>query len=304
MSQESRDRLLAKVQKLLAKAESSPFSAEAQTFREKADELMTIHAIESFELDAASGVNKRTRVIRRDNVEVAGSNSTIRNSQLDLFNAVTFHCRVKPVYHGLTRAKSYPLYATLIGYEEDVEYAIMLYTSLRMSLASDISPKFDPSKTLGENVKRMKEAGMKWDRIASLCDPTWDGVMTSKWVNLYRKQCKLDGSAPIKAQPANYVKNFAAGFVTEVSSRLQDMRRASEAAVDSSQALVVFKTKADEISERTLEEFPSLRNILVRDNSKFNGTARMRGKESGSRADLSGGRHQTGTAQRGKALGR
>lgn len=42
---DERSKVMDKVQKLLAKAESSPFSEEAQTFRQKAEELMTIYAI-------------------------------------------------------------------------------------------------------------------------------------------------------------------------------------------------------------------------------------------------------------------
>lgn len=300
MSQESRNRLLEKVQKLLSKAESSPFSEEAQSFRQKADELMTLHAIESFELEQA-GKQKRTQVIKKSGVEVCGPNSVIRDQLVDLFGHVASHCRVRAVYHGLRAHQRYSVAATLVGFEEDIEYFSMLYTGLRMALARDISPSYDPDKTKGENVRRMKEAGMKWERIAQLCDIPFPGPESIK---IYKKQCKLDGVEPIKANPTNYVRNFAEGFNTEINRRLLEIRKNQEVAKDNSMALVVFKDKRQRVDEAVREFFPKLSYAPARSSGKFNGTARARGQESGSKADISGGRGQTTTSTHGRALGK
>lgn len=48
-----RDNILRKVQALLAKAMSTPFEAEADSFRQKANELMDKHRLEQWELAQA-----------------------------------------------------------------------------------------------------------------------------------------------------------------------------------------------------------------------------------------------------------
>lgn len=300
MTEDSRAKLLNKVQGLLAKAESSPFSAEAQAFREKADELMTVHAIQEMEL-VNSGKKKRTEPTKRS-IRVSDSGGLIRDQLVDMFGDVMMHCNVYPVYHGLRGGPKDPVRATVVGYEEDIDYAETLFVSLRMSLARDMSPRWDGSLTHDENVKRMKEAGMKWEQIATAAGEPGTGK-DGKWIRAYKRQCKKDGTEPIGANPTNYVRNYAAGFRIEVLSRLQQMKEATQASVDTSKALVMVKSKNEEIAAKVHEFFPRLGRAPVRSSGKFNGRARKAGQIAGSKADLSGGRNQTTTAERGRALG-
>lgn len=298
MSDSKKSSILRKVQALLAKADATPFSDEADTFRQKADELMTLYAIEEFELEQAGGA-KREEVTKRV-FRVSEEGSPIRESLVDLASVLAKHCRVRIVYFGLQGSSRQAVTATLVGFPSDLDYFEMMNVSLHMAMAKDLEPKYDPSLTLGQNVKRMKESGMKWERIAALCDPNWDGKLTAKWVGIYKRQCKEDGTEPIKTMPSVYVKNFAAGFVTEISIRLKQMREQTETNLKSTgHDLVLFKTRDEEVDEKFREFFPRLKYAPVRASGKFDGNARMAGAKSGRRADLSGGRNSAGTGVRG-----
>lgn len=300
MSEDSRSKLLRKVQGLLAKAESSPFSEEAQTFREKADQLMTVHAIREFEL-YQSGAKKRTEPIKRQ-IIVSDEGGLLKDELVSLFIAVTRHCNTYPVFWGLNLGPKAKVTAQVVGYEEDIDYAETLYVSLRMSLARDMSPQYDEMKTLEQNVYKMKNAGMKWEQIATACGDPGTGK-DGKWIRRYKKQCKIEGTEPIGANPTNYVRNYAAGFNTEVDTRLRQMRESTAAAVDTSMALVMVKSKEEDVAAKVHEFFPRLGRSVSQRSTKFNGNARSAGKAAGAKADLSGGRNQAGTAQRGRALG-
>lgn len=285
--------LLRKVHALLSKAESSPFSEEAQTFREKADQMMVSYQIQEFELENA-GKKKKSKPSLRTDISISEAGSVVRDQMVDLFSAVCRHCGVKPVYYNLRYRKA-RVYASAVGFEEDIQYAEVLFTTLRMSLVGDLSPKYDPSISKDKNVRVMKEAGMNWERIAQLCDLPYPG---SACISAYKRQCQADGTEPIKANPTNYVRNFADGFVGKISDRMLQMRAKTEESVGKENALVLVKSKSADVDQALGEYFPKLGHGMARARSKFNGAAQNAGQRSGSRADLSGGRNKVG-AQKG-----
>jgi hypothetical protein len=288
-------KILRQVQALLAQADGTPFTAEADTFRQKADELMTIYAIEEWQLQESGGV-KVERVEKRV-VNISTDGSIVQQEMNDLASAIAYHCRVRLVYVGRGGGRL-PTQGHFIGYPSDLDFCELLHTSLHLKMATDLEPKYDHSQTKGQNVKKMKEAGMKWERIAQLCDIPFPGPQC---ITIYKRQCKEDGTQPMKTMPSVYVRNFAAGFVTEIQGRLLRMRQETEKNIQSTgQSLVLFDTRKKDIDSFVSAAFSSLSKAPVKASGKFDGNARSAGAKSGANADLSGGRRGAGTGVRGE----
>jgi hypothetical protein len=113
-----RGRLLARIRTLLAKAENTPFAAEAETFTAKAQDLMTRHAIDEALLHGSTA----------DPIEVRGVRIHIDNpypaEKVHLLSQVARANRSRAVWNS-------PLgLATVVGTPTDVDQVEMLFTSL------------------------------------------------------------------------------------------------------------------------------------------------------------------------------
>ena len=132
--------MLEKARKLLAKANDSAVEEpEAESYRQKADEIMTAYAIEMWEVEMAKE-GQRTKPIKRefDFSWWADSNdSPLRSALWNIWWEVSTHCRVISVsskrdYSG----KSIPV----VGMEADLNYFDMLFTSLMLQLSLQSDP--------------------------------------------------------------------------------------------------------------------------------------------------------------------
>lgn len=113
-----RDRLLKRIRGLLAKAEATDHPAEAETFTEKAQELMTRHAVDEAVL----------RGLQHEDIPVASRRvhlqSPYANVKATLLNAVAVPNRCRTVL-----MNEYGI-AVLVGTPTDVDQTEMLFTSL------------------------------------------------------------------------------------------------------------------------------------------------------------------------------
>lgn len=110
--------MLEKVRGLLAKAESTPYEAEAATYTAKAQELMTRHSIDYALLAVRTGA-KEEPVARRIAVD-----GPYEMEKVDLLAAVARANRARSVW---TRSLGL---ATVIGFPADLDAIEVLFTSL------------------------------------------------------------------------------------------------------------------------------------------------------------------------------
>ncbi|ALO66979.1 hypothetical protein AS189_11350 [Arthrobacter alpinus] len=117
------------ITKLLAKAESTPFPAEAQAFQEHAERLMVRYGIEQASIDAEAGkLGKPQEPIVEEQVEFGGQ---YRVGQARGFTSIALAFNtVRVLQANSTTAKI--LY--LIGAESDVAQVLRLFGSLRLQL--------------------------------------------------------------------------------------------------------------------------------------------------------------------------
>lgn len=123
------DPIITKIQALLAKAESTTFEAERDAFLAKAQELMTKHAVEQWQLrQAGSVVEKPVNKL----VMYSTTDANLPGKQQLLLAA----CRAAGCEPVLAPRTKHQQHAYVIGYEVDVDFAELLYTSLLVQCMS------------------------------------------------------------------------------------------------------------------------------------------------------------------------
>lgn len=277
-STENRDKILTRVANLIAKAESSDYGPERDAFREKADNLMLQHAIQQADLAKAGEAGSKIKIVKKS-FNVAPPNSPFREALADLFWAVARHCRGRGITHGYQMAVKFPITGTVVGTEADVEYAEMLFNSLRLQMANEMEPKFDPNLSMEENVLQMRHAGLKWTRIESICGlGSWGGPKT------YKKACAEAGIPERKNQnPKTIKRNFAEGFVRRVNLRFMELKRRQEETHDAGAALVPV---TDAVTDAYEEFFPDSKPARPKQSGNIDPEAQSRGDAAGRRAHL------------------
>lgn len=290
MDQERRKKMMEKVASLIAKAEATDYSEERDAFRAKADELMVAYAIEESELVQRQGRSLKDEVKQR-RIRVAGADSPYRDPLVSLIASVARHARCRIVFYGLHYGVSYPVEATVVGMEQDLDYVEMLFASLRLQMANELEPKYDPSLSLSENVYQMRNAGLKWERIHPLAEAAGvdtPGRTSRKWNDLYEEACFARGESPrSNVNPKTVKRNFAEGYVPRVEMRFLEVRRIRDQHTATSTALVPVRSAVDEAYR---EMFPKLGSFSKKDNRKTDYQSWGRGSEAGKRADLGQGR--------------
>lgn len=245
-------KMLERVRALLAKADGTTFSAEAESFRVKADEIMTAYAIEQWQVDdAQDGIGQRTAPIKRS-FDFGWFYDTSHRSDLwSLFNSTAHHCRCVIAHRGQDY-KDMPV----IGLPSDLEYFDVLFTHLMLQMGRQLEPKPDADMSFEENAYVLRAAGTQRMRAIQLLynanmipgwDPSetpWDSLDFNGWhrgttatekklrakvrvaAEKWAKTHDLDSTTDVA--PAVWQRSFANGFVQEVNHRLYTMRAAQE----------------------------------------------------------------------------
>lgn len=121
------DKMIDKIQALLNKAENTTFEAERDTFLAKAQELMTKHAIERWQLGKAKGVDEKPVQV----YFIYSNNDANLPGKKQLLAAAAKAAGCEVVLVG-ARGQKRDFKACFIGYAADAEFAQMLYTSLAL----------------------------------------------------------------------------------------------------------------------------------------------------------------------------
>jgi hypothetical protein len=266
-------KMLERVRALLAKAASTEFPAEADTFREKADQIMTAYAIEQWQVDAAQkGVGARQMPIRRDFDYNWARGNPFREQLWQMFYAVARHCRVVAVNQ---KADYRTGMMPAIGLESDLDWFDLLFTNLQIAMIQKVDPQPSPELGLNENLAMMREAGMPWEpainriiKLGRMQDydvpegARFDDVY-KPWVHGYRAWCRKTGYKQSYVNQNTFRRNFANGFAAEIGDRLYRMRRESERAYDSSHTTgsmaLAVRDIMTQVREAVFIEFPDLR---------------------------------------------
>ena len=173
----SLSKILGQVQKLVSFAEAPIAEGATQeqrqaTLREqasaraKADALMLKYAIDEATARASRPASVRSTPVVID-VSV-GEISDIIGYVAGMLNRVARHtrCKVRNYAHFDSETKQY--FSKAYGFESDVRYLEVLYTTLRLHMLGALSPKVNPAESVEVNSYRLHNAGFNWLDIAGM----------------------------------------------------------------------------------------------------------------------------------------
>lgn len=258
MGEANLDAVLEKIQKLLAKSESSTFPAEAAAFREKAELMMREYRVKEENLIAKDQFSLApiTRVIT-----LLETDSDFYKSYWLLFRYICDHTGVisqsRWVYNPVTRETE--LGATMVGYESDIGYAEMLWLSARLAFLASIEPDYNPKISIEENIYILRSSGLPRKDVAEKIWGHWTQTNSAKVAKIYKEECARRGEEPAlngrQVSAKTYREVFAREFVWRVYDRLQEAR---DAALKIGGALDL-SGRADRVQEAFWVAFPDLR---------------------------------------------
>lgn len=278
--------LLRKVRGLIDSAdsfESKGQSEVAQSYRNKADNLMTMYAIEEFELAFNKNHDKEApQVIQYDygDLPKEGGDELVR-----LFHALATHCRCKVGIYGWQFSK-------IVGYPADLEYLDVMFTSLRMHLSANVRPQ--PTRDMGyeASLALLKESGMKWKDVylrllpifperfvGTVADVSkkpsdygrkvtvgdhefWEEIprpIGVRFTKEYTTFCEEQGRERVYADPKVWVRSFVEAYGYEIRRRIREMSTATSEATASSGKELVLKSIMDDLLEFFYQNFPDKR---------------------------------------------
>lgn len=293
-AEDKKAKRLETVRALLAKADGTNFPAEADAFREKADEMMTQYAIEQWEVDEAqAGVGARPKPERRD-FDMTWYRENSRSKELWLLmQAVAYHCRVRLVYW------KYDGVIPAVGIPSDLEWFDLLFTHLMLQMGKGLEPHPNPERSMIENLVTMKEAGMKWERIGELLINIkqleyYDRNMGVKFTKLYTDYCVANNRPRLRTTPSVYQRSFAQGFLEEIRTRLKNQEDKSTGSME-----LVLRDMREEINSVAEDLFgPDPKHYGVVKSGQVDAQAFGAGREAGAKANIAHNPNETVSTQR------
>jgi hypothetical protein len=307
MVEKTKDDLLDKIQKLMAKAESTEFEAERETFMRAAENLMNKYRIELWEIQQreAGRIQQRDPIVKDFDYGFAfdsGPFPEICDALWALFVSLSRHANCVIVYHKQHYSGEAKVYkgnvVPVIGTESDLGYFSLLFASLMSQLIEATHPKADPNVDVFTNLKMFREAGIGWDEAGESMQAAGfraDEERTKArdtWIRFYRSECKKRGVEQNYNNWKTYRRNFASGFASQVSVRLSEMRKASSQETSSGgTGMDLVLRSQNEINRAFMaEEFPDNggragSSAMVK-HRKYDAAAQGAGHAAGARASI------------------
>jgi hypothetical protein len=244
-----------KIRALLSTADSHEAAGNesaAATFRAKAMEWMGRYRIaeeDALAVDPTS-VEPVYRII-----DLAFRPSDISHNLPCIADLLARHCEVRLHY---TRPNWTTYRFEVVGYEGDVRYFELLWTSAYLMFATRIDPVWDDTISPEENIHRLRRAGHTRKEIAFKAG--WDGEdakARSRVQRIYVTQAKAAGEDPVAAglgfQARDYRSAYSQAFYNRLSRRLREARDAANAAG----GVVVLAGRSERVQEAFYAHVPA-----------------------------------------------
>lgn len=299
--------VLRKVRSMVEKAEHPETPAEeAALARKMADNLMEKYAIQEWQtMQQAPKSFKPTRI----KVDIGKPGSEFLTETATLCNVIANFCNCSSVWMEGSGRGDREEYCWVYGYESDLRYFELLFTTLYLHMSGAIFPKPDPSKTTGENAYAMRNAGLNWIEIAKAYGwrevPRWDGEPKNVYVNdtfpgmagqrvgwsvavgqyerAYRKVVEAKGEKIVRIPPngaRTYRYNAAHGYLSRISQRLRMIKDQRGTGTE-----LMLHDKSQNIAQLIMDSHPEMRVSSARE-IKFNAAAYSRGTSHANTASL------------------
>lgn len=258
------DDIIRKVEGLIAKAEGTENNHEADAFRTKAEAMMLQYRIEESQVGKGGQASVSEALPQWEDIVVCSSTSSFRWSYVDLLITVARHMDVR---HELANqvdneTGGMNVVAQCVGYESDLRFLRVLWSSIRLAFQDKLEPKVDPSLSMEENAYRLRAAGTEGIKMAYLL---FEGD-TSKSNRIKARKAARKFAVSIGENPDAfsgqgnsmklYRESYSQGFKGTIRSRLRTMSNAREPGTHGG---IVLASRKDNIDEAYYERFPNRR---------------------------------------------
>jgi hypothetical protein len=316
------DKILDKIRGLISKAESLETSGdklamnEAMACRSRADAMMQKYAVEEWQAyqKAPQTELKPTRI----KIDLGEHDNPFLTEIATLVNVISRFCKCSSIWMTGSGYGDTLEYAWVYGYESDLRYFEMLFTSIHLHMVGAIFPKPDPAKTLRQNAFELHNAGLNWFDIAKAYGwfqvPPYPSEPKNMYVNkntgaretwarsigrikqAYGDECASRDVVPMRIPPngsETFRRNAASGYLARISQRLKEI-----AGQRGSGTELVLADKSQNINAALADDFPSAHATFSK-KITYNEAAYRRGVSHANTAALN---HEATAAER-KALG-
>jgi hypothetical protein len=304
--------VLRKVRALVERAEHPDTPAhEAKLARETADRLMEKYAVEEWEALKGSATGLKPDKIK---IDIGEEGDPFLQRLAHFVNVIADYARCSSIWMKGSGRKDYRKeYCWVYGYESDLRYFELLYTTLYLHLSGAMFPKPDPALTMAENAYAFREAGLNWIDIANAWGwyevPREDGEPRNMYKNRETgervswhasvgkikkaalAEYKRRGETPLRIPPAatlNFRYNAVDGYVARMEQRLREQMRKRGVGAE-----IVLRDRSQNIAAAIAEDFPVMGHS-ARAATRYNAAAYARGAAHAETASLS---PEAGTAR-------
>ncbi|USQ78998.1 DUF2786 domain-containing protein [Ornithinimicrobium faecis] len=244
------ERLLGKVRLMLAKAESTTFPEEAETFTAAAQKLMTRHSIDRALLEQGKDSHDGPAAIR------VGVDRPYESARFHLISAIATANRCKAVWQkGLG-------FSTVVGFPTDLRAVELLFTSLMVQATSAMAAAGSREHWSGQNRTRSFRNSFL----------TAFAVRIGERLDLAAQQAQQEGE-----QERAEVGHLDPGVPGGSASRLSDPPRNDRTAL-------VLAARDKEVEDAVAERFPRLQT--QRSRATLDAEGWVSGTTAADRADL------------------
>ena len=251
------DKIIHQVNSLLKKAESTEHDGERKLYQAKAEELIDKYRIDQENMIA---VDEKTITPILRSFPVSKWDSDFCQWMWTMFLRVADHCGVR-THYAWERDESdrLNLVAKAVGYEIDLRFMEILWSSIRLTFISKLEPEVDPDLSDEENIYRLRSSGIPRKDVAQKLWGKWTHSNSAKVGKVYKQECDRRGEKPALDGRGIGLKTFRDAYAREFTWRVDDrLRRARDAALAQGGALE-FAGREDRIEEAYYKHFPDRR---------------------------------------------
>jgi hypothetical protein len=297
--------VLRKVRALIERAEHPETPApEAAQCRATADKLMEKYAVEEWEALKSGKTGLKPDKIK---IDIGEEGDPFLEKMAVLVNVVANHTRCSSVWMSGSGRKGYRKeYCWVYGYESDLRYFELLYTTLHLHMAGALLPAPDAALTMGENAYNFRQAGMNWIETALAWGYYEVARLDGEARNMYKNRETGDkrytwhqsvgkikkaalaeyaarGETPPRIPPSaalNFRYNAINGYIARIGQRLREARAQRGVGTE-----IVLRDRSQNIAAAIAEDFP-LMSHSKRTDTRFNAEAYARGTRHANTASL------------------
>lgn len=281
---------------------------EQQSARKMADKIMQEFAIQEWQAQAKAPQSFKPDRVK---IDIGQADSEFLSETATLCNVIADFCNCTSIWMKGSGVKwgdySREEYCWVYGYESDLRYFELLFTTLYLHMVGAIFPQPDLNRSIGENAYELRNAGLNWIEIAKAYGwrevPRWDGEPKNVYVNdndpdgkrvswstavgrfeqAYRKVIKAKGESIVRIPPngaRTYRMNAAQGYLARISQRLRMVKSQRGTGTE-----MTLRDKSQNITALIEEMHPDMSTNAAR-KVRYNADAYRRGTQHADTASL------------------